>query len=99
MGRSDFDRPSAEAGIDGRVGDNRDIPVYERQFQLLTNQLFITFVGRVDRDRGVSQQGFRPGGGYNDLTGAVSQGVADMPELPRPLLVLYLYVRQRGLVA
>src|SRR5439155_6151539 len=56
---------------------------------------------RVYRDRDVRDDGFRAGGGDNDVVisdvaGVVQEWVAHVPEEAIHLLVLYLQVRERG---
>lgn len=54
--------------------------------------MFVSLVLRVHRHRRVPQKGLGPRGGHHHLARAVGEGVADVPELAVPVLVLHLDV-------
>jgi len=52
------------------------------------------FRSRMDCNGNVSPDGFGTGGGYDYISFSVNKGIADMVELPLPLLMLHLNIRE-----
>ncbi len=97
VGRGDLHHAGAELPIDIVVGDDGNAAFRHRQAHRLADQVGVTLVGRVHRHGGVAQQGFRAGGGDGEMTRAVFQRVADLPDEAVLLLAHHLQVRDRGL--
>ncbi len=62
--RSHLDHSRAEIGVHRRVGDDGDFPPDQGQKNGLSHQFAVTGVLRMDRDAGVAEHGFGPGGGH-----------------------------------
>ena len=84
----DFERPGAEFGVDGGVGDDWDQAVESAQGEADVAAMvgLPAFVVGVDGDGDVGGDGFGAGGGDHDAVGQfaplfVDEGIADVPEL------------------
>ena len=63
---------------------------------LFAHQVLIALVGGVDGHAGVAQHGLGPGRGHHQITPRLAHdGIAQMPQIARLLLVLHLGVGQR----
>ncbi|KAG1458113.1 hypothetical protein G6F57_014757 [Rhizopus arrhizus] len=65
--RGDLDHAGAERTVDVVVGDHRHAAAGQRQHHALADQVRIALVFRVHHHRGITQQGFRAGGGDHQL--------------------------------
>ena len=79
--RRDLDATGSEFLVDVVIRDDRDGAAGQRQFQFETDQVRVTLVARIDRDRGIAQQCFRTRGGDHHVTFAVGARITDVPEL------------------
>ena len=94
--RGDLDDAGAELHVDIVVADNRNLAANQRQDDRLADQILVTLVLGVDRNSGIAEHRLRAGGGQNDLSAAVAERVAQVPEVARLLLILNLGVRDGG---
>ena len=97
MGRGDFHRPRPLLGIGVVVGDDGDQAADDGQPDLLAHQVGIALVLGVHRHGGVTQHGFGPGRGHDDLARAILQRVGEAPEMAIDLALLNLQVGDGGL--
>ena len=97
VGRRDLDRAGALLRIGIVVGDDRDRPADDRQAHALADQMRVTRIARMDRDGGVGEHGLRPGGGDDDLAGAVLERIGEMPVVAFDLALLDFEIGDRGL--
>ena len=101
VGRGDLHAAGAELGIAVVVGDDRDKTPDQRQFDELADQRLIALVARVDRNRRVTQQGFRASGGNYQVVlaisggGAIGQRVAQVPQVALLVVVFHFKVGDR----
>jgi len=65
--RGDLDAAGAEGGVDVLVGNDRNVPVAQRQAHGLADQVPVALVVRVHRDGAVAEQGFRARGGDGEM--------------------------------
>src|SRR5690625_1321289 len=65
--RGDLQRSGTEVAFHRFVGDDRDEPVGERDADLAADQVSVTFIVRVNRDRGVSEDRLGPDRGDVDV--------------------------------
>jgi len=80
--RRDLDAAAAEGRVDVVVGNDRDRPVDERQADLTTDEVAVALVVRVHGDRGVTEHRLGSRRGDNEVSGAVGERVAQVPEVP-----------------
>ena len=72
MRRRDLDRAGAGGLVRVVVTDDRDAASDQRQDNMLADQVLVADVFRIDRNGGVAEHGFGPGGGDDDVvTGLV----------------------------
>ena len=79
--RRDLEAAGAELRIDIVIGDDRDAPIGQRQRDLLTLQVTVAIVVRVNRNRGVTEHGLRPCRRDDDVPAAVRQRIPDVPQV------------------
>src|SRR5690625_7451079 len=65
--RGDLQRSGTEVALHRFIGDDRDEPVGERDADLAADQVSVTFIVRVNRDRGVSEDRLGPDRGDVDV--------------------------------
>ena len=65
--RRDLDATSAELGIDIFVGDDRHLSFDQRQQDLFANQVLVSLVFGMNRNRAVAQHCFGPGGRHDQV--------------------------------
>jgi len=94
--RSDFYNAGTKFHIDIVITDNRNLTVDQRQDDGFANQLLVTFILRVNSNSGIAQHCFRAGGCQDDLSAAVAERVAQMPEVSCLLLIFNLCIRDGG---
>jgi hypothetical protein len=68
VGWGDLHHAGAEFPVHVVVGDDGDGPLGHRQAHALADQVGVALIGRVHRHGGVTQQGFRAGGGHRQET-------------------------------
>ena len=81
MGGSHLDAAGAEFHFGIVISNHGDLLVHQRQDHLLADDVLVTLVVGVDTDAGIAQHSFRTGGRNNNFAGAVSQRIADMPQI------------------
>ncbi len=100
MRRCHLDRAGTELGIDMVVGDDRDAATGQRKLDLGADEVCVTIVVRMHRDRGVAEHRLGPGGRDDDaVVRVVDAAVPDRDELALVLAVLDLDVGQRSQAA
>ena len=99
MSRGDLYNAGSEVHFNILVGDDRYLSVGERQLHGLADNVLVSLVVRVNRNRRIAEKRFGTRGGDLHEAAAVGERVVDMPEVTLLLLVLALYVRDRGLAA
>ncbi len=98
VGRGDLHAAGAEFRVAVIIGDDWDAATDQRQFDVFADQGLVAFVVRVDRDCGVTQQGFRTCGGNHQVVlafgslGAVGQRIAQVPQVAFLVVVFHLEV-------
>ena len=93
-----FTAPVPNVGIDGVVGDDREVTSVERVPHRLPDQVSVPIVVGMHRDPRVAQHRLDPRRRDLDMAGAVGERVPEGEELPVDLLVLDLGVGQTRLV-
>ena len=96
MGRGHLHAAGTEVHLGVVVCHHRNFLVHQGQNHLLAHNGGVTLVIGVDTHAGIAQHGFRTGGSHNHLTGAVSQGVTDVPQVARLVHIFHLGVTQSG---
>ncbi len=92
----DLDGARALLRIGILVRDDRDAPADQGQDRVLAYEVVVARVVGVDGDGGVPEQGFGPGRGHGDEPARLAlDGVADVPEVPAHLALLYFEVADR----
>ena len=97
--RGHLDETGPELAVHVRIGDDRDLPTHDGQQHPPALQPCKALVLGVDRHRRVAQHRLRPRRRHHHLAPAVHEGIPDVPQLPVPLLVLHLQIRERRLAA
>ncbi len=84
-----------EAHVHVLVGHDGHLPAHQGEDAGFAHDIRIPPVLGVDRHAGVPQHGLRPGGGHDHIPVLLPlDGVADVPEVPRLVLILHLHVGQ-----
>ncbi len=96
VGGSDLHRPGAELGVDGGIGNDRDLPAEQRQPHDLADGVAIAVVVGVNGDGGVAQHRLGPRRRHLDAALVVPKRVADVDELAHLVVVLDLDVGDRS---
>ena len=96
MGRGDFHAAGTEVRVHVIVGDNRNIAVGQWQTHGLADQILIARVFRVHRHGGVTEHGFRAGGGHHQVPGPVGKRIAEVPHVALFFAVFHFQVGDRG---
>jgi hypothetical protein len=96
VARRDLHAARAELGIDVGVGDDGDEPVRERQLDLLADEMLVTLVFGVNSDGGVSEHGLGTRGGDHQMTGAVGERIAEVPQVSLFRFGQHFEIGQRG---
>jgi len=71
---------------------HRNFPVHKRQYQLLSNQMRIPFILRIDRHSGISKQSLRTRGRNYQRLVAVFDHVFDIPKITVFFLIFHFSV-------
>ena len=71
-----------------------DLPVHDGQDTGFAHQMLEPLVLRVHGHAGIAHHGLGPGGSHDEVTGAVRQGIADMPQVAGLVHILHLGVTQ-----
>ncbi len=72
--RGDLDHAGTERAVDVVVGDHRHAAAGQRQHHALADQVRVALIFRVHHHRGIAQQGFRAGGGHDQVVAGFAQG-------------------------
>ena len=94
--RGDLHRPRAEVGIHGVVRHHGNLPAHHRQQHLAADQVPVPLVLRMHRDGRVAQHRLGAGGGDGEMAAAVGERIAQMPDLPVYLILIYFLIGERG---
>ena len=98
VGRGHFQRAGSEFDVDVLVVDHRNRTVDERhQHARILRQIPVARVVRVDAQRRVAEDRFRPRRGYDDVTRRSFDFVAQVVQLPLRFAVDDLFVGKGGL--
>ena len=92
-------RATAERPIDDIVGDDRQLPLDNRQDGLLANERSIAFVVRMYGDCGVGDDRLRPGRRDRDRSVPVRERIGEVPQAALLVPMLHFQVRDRCLAA
>jgi hypothetical protein len=95
--RRDLHAAGAENRIDVGVGDHRYPAVGERQRDVRADEVLVSLVVRMDRDRDVAEHRLGTRRRDDEMPFAIGERIADVPELTVLLVRLDLEVRHRGL--
>ena len=79
------------------VGDDRNATVRQRKRNLLAVKMKVTRVGRIDRNRRVTEQRLGPRRRNHQSLIAPDNGIGDMPQEPVLFLLLHLEVAEHRL--
>ena len=102
VGRRDLHATGAFLRIGVMVGNDGDTAVHQRQHHVLANQVLITLVFRMHGHGRVTEHGFRPGSGNDQVIlailglRAVSQRVTQVPEKAFFFLVFNFQIGDGG---
>jgi hypothetical protein len=96
VGGGDLDGPCPELGIDGGVGDHRDLAAHQRKDQGTPDGIGVALVVGMHRHTGVAQHRLGAGRGHGHGAVAVGERVADVDEFPVDVLVFHFDVGQGG---
>src|SRR5690606_27470445 len=80
VGGGDLDAAGTEFPVNIFVSDNGNQTVDDGQVNVLADQVLVALVFRMHGHGGVAQHGFRTGGGHNQVSGAIFQGITQVPE-------------------
>jgi hypothetical protein len=94
--RRDLHAAGAERRIGVLVADHGDQPICERQSDLLADQVSIALVLGVHGHCGVAEHRFRPRRRNHQMTAAIRERIAQMPDLTLLGLGQHFEIRQRG---
>src|SRR5690606_9255724 len=95
MTGGDLDAAGTKLTVYLRDSNERGVAVLLRQCHNLADKRLVTLIFRMDSNRTVTGHGLRAGGGYSQIVapdgrcGAVSEGVAQVPELAFFIIVLH----------
>ncbi len=99
MGRGNLDATGTKFRIDIVIGNNRNLPVTQGQFHHFANQVFIAFIVRVYRQSGITEHGFRAGGGNYHMIFSISSFCAlgkRITEIPEGAIFFFINNFQVG---
>ena len=96
VGRGDLYNAGSELNVDIVVGHDGNLFVHDGEDEVLADDVLVALILRVDCHGGVAEHGLGTGGGKDQVTGAVGEGVLQMPEAAVLLLVLDLGVGDGG---
>ena len=97
VGGGHFDAAGTELQIHVLVGHDGDLTVHQRQNAGLANQVLIPLVIGVNGHAGVAQHGLGTGCGHDNIAALLPfDGVFQVPEMARLVLVLHLRVGEGG---
>ena len=91
--RSDFNHAGSEIHFNVFVRHNRYLTVNNRQNKSFAHKVSVSFIVRVYRNGGISEQCFGSCGCKLKITAAVRERIAQVPEMTCLLLVFNLSVR------
>ena len=96
VGGSHFDATGTKFHFRIGIGDHGNGLIQQGQDHVLSDNRAVALILGVDADTGVTQHGFRTGGGDDDLAGAVFQGIADMPQMAGLIHIFHFRVTKGG---
>ena len=102
VGRGDLHAAGAELGVAVVVGDDRDTPAHQRQFDVAADQRLVALVFRVHGHGGVAEHGFRASGGDDQVVQAlggllaVGQRITQVPQVALLVVVFHFEVGDGG---
>ena len=103
VGRGDLHRARTLLRVGVIVGDDRNQPSHQRQYNLLADNALVTLVLGIHGDSRVAQHGFGPRGRDHDEGGRVLgiellafERIAQMPEAALDLDLLHFEIGDRG---
>ena len=96
MGGGHLHRAGAKPQLHIFVGHDGNLPVHDGQDAGLAHEVLEPLVLRVDRHAGIAHHGLRPGRRHDEVPGPVGEGVADIPEISRLILVFHFNIRKSG---
>ena len=103
MGGGNLHHAGAEFPVHVSIRHHRNHPVHDGQHHALPDQVAVPLILGMYGNRGITQHGFRTGGGKGQkLRGAgraviIHHRIPDMPEMPGLLLVFHLRVGDGGI--
>ena len=96
VGRGHLNAAGAKVHLGVIVSDDGDFLIHKGKNDHLAHDVLVALVVGIDAHAGVAQHGFGSGGRHDRLTGAVGQGVTDVPQVTGLVHILHLGVRQGG---
>ena len=94
VGRCHFHAAGAEFHLSVVISNNGNFLIHKRENHLFAYDSGIALIVGVDANATVTQHRFRTGSGNDHFTAAVSQGIANMPQMPGLIHILYFSIRQ-----
>ena len=94
MSRSNFYTTCSKFHIHIIVCKNGNFSIYNGEENRLSNQICVAIIFRIYRNTGISQHGFRAGGSHYQMTTAITEWIAEMPEVTHSVFVNNLFFRQ-----
>ena len=95
MAWRDFYAAGSKLLVYVRVSNNRNLPTYQRQDQVLTHNVAVTVIFRMDSNRKVAQHRLRSGRGDGNKLVAILHRILDMPYVAMHILVFNLRIGDR----
>ena len=95
MGGGHLHRAGTETDLAVLVTHDGDLAVHDRQDAGLADEVLEVLILGVHGNAGIAHHGLGTGGGHHDVTAAIGERIADMPQVAGLLGVLHLGVRQR----
>ena len=96
VGRCHLHAASTEFHFCIVIGYHRNFLIHKGQDHSLTDNCFVTVIIGVDADTGITKHSFRTGSCNNHFPAAVSERIADMPQVTGLIHVLDLCIRKSG---
>ena len=96
VGGGHFDTAGTKFHFRIGISDHGNGLIQQGQDHVLSDNRAVALILGVNADAGVTQHGFRTGGGDDDLTGAVFQGIADVPQMAGLIHIFHFCVAKGG---
>ena len=97
MSRGNFYRTGTKFHIDILVGNDRDLPINQRQQYGLSDQLLIAFVFRINSYGSITEHRFRAGGRNDQVLIGPLDRVTQVPEVALLIIMFNLKIRKGGM--